>query len=264
MQGVPRIHFIFAVPPDQCLILLAKIETQTAPYAFKTIRADAPFHKGRRKNSATKQEPHFRTECERVLPAQIAVAKVSVPVVSQVVLQIDLIHEARFHIIALREHNRVNNARDADRWRRHDSRRVEGGSRAAELRAHNASEGPPAPICLEFACRLTCLHLTVLVPAGVTNMGTEQAAKGVPPKQTSGNALERPVFQRAGSSIELEAPLPSQRNRYCSLSSCEAFLVEGPTKTFDPAVDPIDSRRIPGRVDPTGSCRQISRAGEIA
>src|SRR5262245_12857502 len=41
---------------------------------------------------------------------------------------------------------------------------------------------------------------------------------------------------------------------YRSLGSCEAFLGEGPAKAFNPAVDAIDSRHIPGRVDPTGSC----------
>jgi hypothetical protein len=66
VQGVPRIHFIFAVPPDQCLILLAKIETQTAPYAFKTIRADAPFHKGRR----TKEEEATADNAELAVRAK--------------------------------------------------------------------------------------------------------------------------------------------------------------------------------------------------
>jgi len=183
------------------------------------------------------------------------VANVSVPVVSHVVLQIDLIHEACFHVVALREHNRVDGAGDADRWRDHASCRAEGGSGAAELRTHNASKGPPAPICLEFACRLSRLHATVLVPVSVADIGAEQAARGVSPKQTSDAALERPVVQRAGPSIKLEAPLPSQRNRERSLDSREAFLVEGPPPAFNPAVDSIDSRRIPGRVNPTGSCR---------
>ena len=128
----------------------------------------------------------------------------------------------------------------------------------------NASEGPPAPICLEFACRLSRLHATVLVPVSVADIAAEQAARGVSPKQTSDATLECPVVQGAGPSIKLEAPLPSQRNRDRSLDSCEAFLVKGPPKAFNPTVDAIDSRRIPGRVDPTGSCRQISRAGEIA
>ena len=107
-QDVPGTHSIFAAPPDQCLVLLAKIETQAAPHAFETSGADAPFHKGRRHYPATKREPQFRTKRKCVLAAQIAVANVSLPVVSHVVLQIDLIHEACFHVVALREHNRVD------------------------------------------------------------------------------------------------------------------------------------------------------------
>src|SRR5262245_47030309 len=172
-------------------------------------------------------EPQFRTKRKCVLAAEIAVANVSLPVVGDVVLQIDLIHETCFHVVALREHNRVDGSGDADRWRDHASCRAEGGSGVAELRTDNASEGPPAPIRLEFACRLSRLHATVLVPVSVADISAEQAARGVSPKQTSNAALECPVVQRAGRSIKLEAPLPSQRNRDRSLDSCEAFLVEG-------------------------------------
>src|SRR5215475_4904935 len=62
-QDVPGTHSIFAAPPDQCLVLLAKIETQAAPHAFEMTGADAPFHKGRRHYPATKREPQFRTKC---------------------------------------------------------------------------------------------------------------------------------------------------------------------------------------------------------
>ena len=83
------------------------------------------------------------------------------------------------------------------------------------------------------------LHVTVLVPVRVADIGAEQAARGVSPEQTSNAALERPVVQRAGPSIELEAPLPAQRNRERSLDSREAFLIEGPPPAFKPAVDAV-------------------------
>jgi len=48
-----------------------------------------------------------------------------------------------------------------------------------------------------------------------------------------------------------------------TLPATEALLVDGAAKAVNPAVDAIDSRRIPGRIYPTGPCR-INCAGRVA
>jgi hypothetical protein len=139
-----------AAAPDQCLVLLAEIETQPAPHAFKTIGAETPLDKGGGHDPPTEWDPHLGTECQRVFAAHVSVADIGVPVIGQIVLQVDLIHETRFHVVALCEHDGVDAPRDSDRGRCDEGPDSVGRSGIPELPTDNASQRPPAPIPLEF------------------------------------------------------------------------------------------------------------------
>ena len=95
------------------------MEPQATPNTVEIFFAHATFDEHGSHDTLSKRPRVFTAECQRIFAAEVTVADISIPIVSQIVFQIDLIEEAGSDIIPLSKGIRSDNA-----WRSKDGRRL--------------------------------------------------------------------------------------------------------------------------------------------
>ena len=97
----PLDRIVLTVALDQCLVFLAKIESQAAPDALEVAFPDAAFDEGGRHQRTVDAPSELTAESKRVLAPKIAVADKDLEVVVEVIGQVHLVEEACLDVVAV-------------------------------------------------------------------------------------------------------------------------------------------------------------------
>jgi hypothetical protein len=94
-----RARIVFAIAPDQGLVVVAEIEPQPGPCAIIVMAfAETGFGKQRGQHVAARGESIFGAERRRVTAAEIALADRRLPVVGNVIFERHRVEKAR-HVL---------------------------------------------------------------------------------------------------------------------------------------------------------------------